>query len=66
MKKLLTILLLSAFAVGCASTDKMSDSSDGMMMDDGKMDSMGGGAMKHDEMKMDGGMKESMSKDSMM
>ena len=66
MKKLLTVLLLSAFAAGCASNNMKSDSSDGMMMNDSKMEMMGGNAMKHDDMKMDGGMKKSMDKDSMM
>jgi len=66
MKKLLTILLLSVFAVGCASTDKMNGSSDGMMMNDKKMESMDGGSMKHGDMKMKDEMMDSMDKDPMM
>lgn len=57
MKRLLTLLLLTAFAVGCASTDMKGSSSDGMMNDK---------SMKHDDMKMQDGMKGSMDKDHMM
>jgi len=66
MKKLLTILLLSVFAAGCASTDKMNGSSDGMMMNDKNTESMDGSSIKHDDMKMKDGMMDSMDKDPMM
>lgn len=60
MRKILSLLLLSALASGCAdmATNKMS--SDGMMTEDKKMGSMDYKSMDKDDMK------KSMGHDSMM